>query len=209
MMKDWEIVVESIALFSDGLFDMAAAEIDFELEAFTFPDAPEFYWDFHANLREWLDEAEFLRRELIWMEFNLDTPERADRFRRQIKRALAVTRHIVDWPLLGREAFGRRAARVQKELELISYYCQNLHDFIIREMKKADRQKKSSVRPPQNPLVVRLADEIRKRSPKGEHKKKIAREIADGNEKAAESLLRQLRPSRHGHILEDGGAADT
>ena len=55
---------------------------------------------------------------------------------------------------------------------------------------------------PPNTDVIKLAKKIKRDLPKGGTKRDIALEFADGDERRAESLLRELRPSRYGHLLK-------
>lgn len=66
---------------------------------------------------------------------------------------------------------------------------------------KTDSDQLSGEKFPENPEVSRLAAFIRKKDAAGETKKSLALQFTDGNEKKAESLLRQLSPSRFGHLL--------
>lgn len=58
---------------------------------------------------------------------------------------------------------------------------------------KTDSRKKAGALVPENSDVARLARDIKKRLPKGDTKIGIAREFTGGDEKQAQTLLRQLR----------------
>jgi hypothetical protein len=208
-MDDWECVLETIEFLATGLGDMADATVDLERQEFLLPngetDDGDDRWDFHESMRSWLEEYDFLRRELDWMEFHLDTPLRADRFRYRLDQWLRLAADAADWPLMATEDFERRAAALKKDLALAADYCVELHNFMLRLAdSKTDRKKSPVARLPRNPDVLKLAREVQRRSRKGETREQIAREIADGNERQAESMLRQLR--RYSHLLENGEA---
>ena len=59
-----------------------------------------------------------------------------------------------------------------------------------------DNSKPREIRLPQNPHVLTLARMISQNRKKGVSQKEIALEIADGDERTAESLLRQYRRFR-------------
>ena len=63
---------------------------------------------------------------------------------------------------------------------------------------KTDRTKKSL---PKSYEVIRLANKLKTELPKGRKKKDIAMDFTDGDERKANTLLRQLRGDRHGHLL--------
>ena len=65
---------------------------------------------------------------------------------------------------------------------------------------QADNKTKKSQPIPENPDVLRLAKKIKKDRPKGISQLDSAREFCEGNERKAESLLRQVR--RFPHLLE-------
>lgn len=67
---------------------------------------------------------------------------------------------------------------------------------------KADNRKKIRSLLPANPDVVELARRIKKNRYSGSSKRSIALEFADGDASKAQSLLRQLRSDRYGHLLE-------
>jgi hypothetical protein len=62
-----------------------------------------------------------------------------------------------------------------------------------------DKPKKSL---PRDMDVVRLAKRIKDELSKGGTREDIALDFAEGDEKKAERLLRQLRPDRHGYLLD-------
>src|SRR5690348_6934781 len=135
-MKDWEIVAETIGYLANGLRELSEAEVDLEREEFLLPledrTPKEDRWSLHQSLEEWLSEADFLRQELLWLEFNLDTPLRADRFRSQVLRVLALAADANGEYLVGPETFSRQAAKLQAELLFVADYCVELHDLICR-----------------------------------------------------------------------------
>ena len=55
---------------------------------------------------------------------------------------------------------------------------------------------------PANVDVIKLAKKIKRDLPNGGTKRTIALEFTDGDERKAKSLLRELQPSRYGHLLE-------
>jgi len=67
---------------------------------------------------------------------------------------------------------------------------------------KTDSEKKFSKPLPENPDVVRLAKRIKKELGPGTRKIDIALDFTGGDAKKAKSLLRQLQPSRFGHLLD-------
>jgi hypothetical protein len=207
-MKDWEIVAETIGFLANGLRELSEAEVDLEREEFLLPledrTPKEDRWSLHQSLEEWLSEADFLRQELLWLEFNLDTPLRADRFRSQVLRVLALAADANGEYLVGPEKFSRQAAKLQAELLFVADYCVELHDLICRISDKKSDTRKSLL--PRNPTLVRFASEVKKRVRVGETKGQIARDFTDGDERQAESLLRQLR--RYKHLLGDTDSAD-
>ena len=211
-MDEWDDVCTTLAMLAEAFDDMANAPIDFEREVFLVPpgtaEDDDDRWDFEESLRCWLEENDYLQAELIWMEFHLDTPLRADRFRNEIQRWLALLQGAMEWPLLGEEEFRRRVAQLKKDLLSCADYCVELHNLMLRLAdKKADTQKKSVPRLPRNPLVLKLAREVQKRAPRGESREEIAREIADGDARQADSILRQLR--RYPHLTNGEDKADT
>lgn len=67
---------------------------------------------------------------------------------------------------------------------------------------KTDNRRKIFRHIPGNPAVVKLAKKIKRELPHGGTKKDIALDYTDGNEQLAKTLLRQLQPSRFGHLLD-------
>jgi hypothetical protein len=67
---------------------------------------------------------------------------------------------------------------------------------------KTDRKKNSGRPNPANREVRALARLIKQKHKPGTTKLDIALEFADGDERRAKSLLRQLQPSRFGHLLK-------
>lgn len=68
--------------------------------------------------------------------------------------------------------------------------------------KKTDSSKKIRSLLPANPDVVELARRIKKNKQSGHSKRSIANDFTDGDEAKAQSLLRQLRSDRYGHLLQ-------
>ena len=208
--EEREVVYDSIESLTSILSQIANSPVDMEQEEFIWEQGPDSdgypYWDPHASFEDYLEEMDFFRKELIWMEFNLDNPLRADRLASRIDEWRSFVAQTSAWGhLFGPKEYGRRVAELQNELMIGCEYCLQLYCLMCRleardskrdSDRDSDRRKKTL---PRNPAVIRLASAVNKRVDSDETKEQIALEIADGNERQAKSMLRQLR--RFPHLL--------
>ena len=89
---------------------------------------------------------------------------------------------------------GRRVRHVEHVADLLARII-----AVVGADSKADKSEKKL---PQNTDVLRLLKVLRKRGGNGVANIEIAREITEGNDRKAKSLLRQVR--RYAHLLNGG-----
>jgi hypothetical protein len=73
-------------------------------------------------------------------------------------------------------------------------------DTTVRADNSADSEEKISEPLPDNHAILRLAKLIKSKKGTGESRNSIARDFTEGNERRAQSLLRELR--RYPHLLK-------
>lgn len=98
-------------------------------------------------------------------------------------------------PGISEKTSRKLAARLEWEILRVQNRAVNAADS------KTDNRKKIKAVVPRNPDVVKLARHIRQQLPQGGSMNCIALAFTSGDEKRANSLLRQLRGDRYKHLL--------